>query len=149
LPERGHVTCLPGALALSVRPDRWLVIENRRAPGDSARLWQETLADAVQVVDLSGAFSLFYLTGREVRARLARGCRLDLESQGFAPGAAAATVIAQVSVTLAVLPQGILLLTPATTAQHLYEWLGGAAQPFGLRVAGDVTVRTLSGDPSR
>jgi heterotetrameric sarcosine oxidase gamma subunit len=149
LPGRGRVVAWRGALALSVRPERWLVVEDRRAAGESAQQWQHSLGDAARVVDLSGAFSLFYLRGRGLGALLARGCRLDLESRQFAVGTAAATVIAQVSVTLAVLSQGILLFTPATTGQHLFEWLHGAGQPCGLRVAGDVTVATLSGDESR
>jgi len=54
--------------------------------------------------------------------------------------------MAQVAVILAVLPSGIVLLTPATTARHLREWLASTAKPFGLVLRADVTVGGLSGD---
>jgi sarcosine oxidase gamma subunit len=63
---------------------------------------------------------------------LARGCRLDLDPVEFPAGHAAATHMAQVSVIIAALPSGIMLLTPATTARHVREWLASTAQPFGF-----------------
>ena len=38
--------------------------------------------------------------------------------------------MAQVAVTLAVLPAGVLLLTPSSTARHFQEWLAAAARSF-------------------
>jgi sarcosine oxidase gamma subunit len=77
---------------------------------------------------------------------LARGCRLDLEPTLFPPGRAAATIIAQVPVTLAALASGMLLLTPATTGRHLRHWLAATARPFGLMPVTSVSVATLTGD---
>jgi hypothetical protein len=54
--------------------------------------------------------------------------------------------MAQVAVILAVLPSGLLLLTPATTARHLREWLASTAKPFGLVPRADVTVAAVCGD---
>ena len=44
------------------------------------------------------------------------------------------------------LPRGLLLVTPASTARHLREWLGNAGRPFGLVAAGDVSVAGLVGE---
>jgi len=77
---------------------------------------------------------------------LARGCRLDLHDDAFASGSAASTHMAQVTVTLAALPAGWLLLTPSTTARHFREWLTVTARPFGVASRADVTVATLSGE---
>jgi sarcosine oxidase subunit gamma len=87
-----------------------------------------------------------HLAGPAVSDVLARGCRLDLHPAAFLPGSAAATSMAQVSVTLARLHAGWLLLTPSSTARHLREWLAAAARPFGLLERGNVNVAALSGE---
>jgi sarcosine oxidase subunit gamma len=97
---------------------------------------------------LSSGLAAMHLAGPQVRDVLARACRLDLDPQVFPPGSAAATVMAQVAVILAVLPSGLLLLTPTSTARHLREWLASTAKPFGLVSGADVTVAVLSGDES-
>jgi sarcosine oxidase gamma subunit len=79
---------------------------------------------------------------------LARGCRLDLEAGAFPAGRAAATIMVQVPAILARLTAGMLLLTPATTARHLREWLVETSQPFGLALAPDASVSTLCAESS-
>jgi sarcosine oxidase gamma subunit len=68
---------------------------------------------------------------------------LDLEPEAFPLGRAAATIMAQVSVVLVALPAGMLLLTPASTAQHLGEWLAASGAPFGLALRPTVSVNQL------
>jgi sarcosine oxidase gamma subunit len=75
-----------------------------------------------------------------------RGCRLDLDPDVFPAGSAAATIMAQVSVTIMALSSGVLLLTPATTARHFYEWLASAAKPFGFVAQPALSFSMLSGD---
>jgi sarcosine oxidase gamma subunit len=74
---------------------------------------------------------------------LARGCRLDLATDAFPVGSAAATIMVQVPAILARLRRGMLLLTPATTARHLREWLVATSQPFGLALGVDVGMSEL------
>ncbi|HEV2286622.1 MAG TPA: hypothetical protein VGR80_11320, partial [Steroidobacteraceae bacterium] len=100
------------------------------------------------VVDLSGALAAFLLAGPAVPGMLARGCRLDLRPAAFPTGSAAATIMVQVPATLAALSAGVLILTPATTARHLYEWLLETARPFGLGPVGETSVERLCGDSS-
>ena len=56
--------------------------------------------------------------------------------------------MAQVSVTLAALPAGVLLLTPASTARHFREWLTAAAAPFALAPYTEMSFPELCGDES-
>jgi heterotetrameric sarcosine oxidase gamma subunit len=133
-------------LTLSVRPGRWLLLTPAAAPGTAAALCRELCADSAAVVDLSAALSAFLLTGPAVAEMLSRACRLDLEAPAFPAGRAAATILVQVPAILAQLTAGMLLLTPATTAQHLREWLVAASQPFGLTLAPEVTVGSLCGE---
>jgi len=113
----------------------------------SAARWQGLLGTSGAVVELSAGLAAFFLAGASAREALKRGCRLDLDPSVFAPGCAAATHMAQVAVTLAALPDGLLLLTPASTARHLREWLLHVGRPFGLAAVSDVTVGVLAGDP--
>lgn len=133
LPAFGRVHHGAARLVLCVRPARWLFIAplTQQIPAVSATRWRQECAGHAAVTELSSALAAFILAGSAVRQMLARGCRLDLDHTVFPAGRAAATVMAQVSVTLAALPHGMLLLTPASTAQHFAEWLDTAARPFG------------------
>jgi heterotetrameric sarcosine oxidase gamma subunit len=146
LPAHGRVTLTADRLILSVRPERWLLLAPAAAPGRFAHLCEAACAGCGAAVELSSALIALYATGPAVRETLARGCRLDLESQQLGAGRAAATLVAQVPVTLAALPAGVLLLTPSTTGRHFCEWFARAARPFGLAPLPGVTVQHLSGE---
>jgi heterotetrameric sarcosine oxidase gamma subunit len=146
LPAPGRIAVAGDALVLCVRPARWLLLGSRAFPGAATSLWQDLCAGTGAAVDLSSGLTALHLTGPDAREALARGCRLDLDPEVFPAGHAAATLMAQVAVILAAVPCGMLILTPATTAQHFREWLAAAARPFGLARRADVTVSDLSGD---
>jgi sarcosine oxidase subunit gamma len=142
----GHVGRGGGHLVLSVRPGRWLLITSTAAAGATAGTWAAACAGQGAVVDLSSALSVLVLAGPRLREALARGCRLDLAPEEFPSGRAAATIMAQVAVTLAMLPDCLLLLTPASTAQHLREWLAASAAPFGLMSVPGVSFTDVCGE---
>ncbi|HEY0766386.1 MAG TPA: sarcosine oxidase subunit gamma family protein [Steroidobacteraceae bacterium] len=146
LPAFGRVADASGKLALCVRPERWLLLSPPASPGVTAALWQSACAGVGVAVDLSSGLAALHLAGPQVCEVLARACRLDLDPQVFPAGSAAATIMVQVSVVLAALPSGLLLLTPSSTARHFREWLAATAKPFGLTPRSDVTVAVLSGD---
>jgi sarcosine oxidase, subunit gamma len=146
LPAAGRLTRAAGGVALCVSPGRWLLIGEPAAPAELAASWSGECDGCAAVVDLSSSLSVLHLAGAASGEMLARGCRLDLARPAFPEGSAAATVMAQVSVILAALPAGMLLLTPATTARHFREWLAHTGKPFGLTARGNVTVASLHGD---
>jgi len=146
LPAPGRVAVASDQLAVCVRPDRWLILTPPASPGATAAVWQTACAGVGAAIDLSSGLTALHLSGPQLREVLSRACRLDLDPQVFPAGSAAATLMAQVAVILAVLPSGLLLLTPATTARHLREWLASTAKPFGLVPRADVTVAVVSGD---
>jgi sarcosine oxidase subunit gamma len=148
LPALGHTAGTSNRLVLTVRPERWLLLAPPASPGAGAALWQAACAPVATAVELSSGLAALHLKGTQVRAVLARSCRLDLDPQLFPGGRAAATLMAQVPVILAALPAGWLLLTPCSTAQHLREWLAATAQPFGFQSREDATVAVLSGETS-
>jgi heterotetrameric sarcosine oxidase gamma subunit len=133
-------------VAVSVRPARWLLLTSPGAPGEAASSWQAACAGAGVAVDLSSALSAFHLAGPASVEVLARGCRLDLDADAFPLHTATATIMAQVSVVLARVASGMLLLTPATTARHFHEWLTAAARPFGLESQSDMPVALPGGE---
>ena len=149
LPAPGRVAVASDQVALCVRPARWLLLAPAASPGATAAIWQAACSRVGAAVDLSSGLTALHLSGPQVRELLSRGCRLDLDPEVFPAGSAAATIMAQVAVILAVLPSGLVLLTPATTARHLREWLISTAKPFGLVLRADVTVGGLSGEQVR
>lgn len=144
----GETAARSARLTLSVRPGRWLLLTPPAAPGESAALWQEVCGGSGAVVDLSCALVAFLLAGSAVPEMLARASRLDLGTPAFPQGRAAATILVQVPAILARLTAGMLLLTPATTARHLREWLVETSHPFGLALAADATVSMLCKESS-
>ncbi|HXY95666.1 MAG TPA: hypothetical protein VEH00_01750 [Steroidobacteraceae bacterium] len=146
LASPGGVAGGSGGLSLSVRPERWLLLSAPALPGACAGHWQEAAGGCAAVVDLSSALMAFFLRGPAVHEMLARACRLDLAADAFPVGRAAATIMVQVPAILARLTPGMLLLTPATTAQHLREWLVETSRPFGLAQLRDATVSELGGE---
>jgi sarcosine oxidase, subunit gamma len=143
LPARGRIQRGAATLVVAARPERWLVLSAPAACGERAAMWQSACTGCAAVVDLSSALAAWQLSGAAAAQLLARGCRLDLEGGAFPPGSAAATLIAQVSVVLAALDSGFLLLTPASTARHVREWLLASGAPFGLQCGAGVTVAQL------
>ena len=149
LPAWGEATFVAAdTLALSVRPGRWLLLSPPAPPGEAGLGAERVFSGVGAVIDHSSGLVGVHLRGATWREVLKRGCRLDLDSRVFPAGAAAATIIAQVSATLAALPLGLLLLTPASTARHLREWLASTARPFGFAVRPEVTIgpELLCGD---
>jgi sarcosine oxidase subunit gamma len=145
-PEVGRIVTARGMVVLCTRPERWLLLTPSAPPGAALSSWRGASSGCAVAVELSSAFTVLHIAGPAVREVLARGCRLDLHADVFAPGSTAATHMAQVSVTLVALPAGWLLLTPSTTALHFREWLTATAAPFGLAARTGVTVATLSGE---
>jgi len=146
LPVIGRATFSGGQLAISVRPERWLLLSSPATPGSAGATWQEACAGTAAVIELSSGLAVFYLTGADSTELLARGCRLDLHPTVFPAGHAAATTIAQVAVIIVGLPAARLLLTPATTARHFAEWLAATGVPFGISQTGPVPFAALSGE---
>lgn len=143
LPAFGRSAVSGGALALCVRPDRWLLLVPRASPGQIAEIWQQACAELGAAIDMSCGLSAFHVMGPAAREMLARGCRVDLDPGVFPRHHAAATIMAQVAVILTALPAGMLLLTPSSTARHFHEWLVSTGKPFGLMLQPDVTVAAL------
>ena len=131
LPPFGRAQVSGARLALSVRPNRWLILGPATPPGRALAAGPPLPAELAAIIDQSSGLAAFYIDGPATREVLARGCRLDLDATVFPPFAAAATLIAQVAVTLVALEDGILLITPSTTARHFADWLKTSAAPFG------------------
>ncbi len=132
LPGFGRVVATGRWLTMSVRPERWLVLQASTPAGARAAQWQTACAGIATSVDLSSALVLLHLSGPMARELLARSCRVDLHESGLPTGRAVATIMAQSAVVIAAIPSGLLVLTPATTARHFREWLLASAGVCGL-----------------
>lgn len=148
LPPFGRVARTPDALNLCVRPGRWLLLSAAAAAPPETAAWYHRATERPAVVDLSCALCAFLLGGAATLEVLRRGCRLDLDPGVLTPGSAAATIMAQVAVTLAVLPAGVLLLTPSSTARHFQEWLAAAARSFDFTLLPGVPFKDVCGERS-
>ena len=132
LPRFGLAVTTKQWSTLSVRPERWLLLQAPTLPGARVAQWQAACAGPGTAVDLSSALTVLHLSGPKSRELLARSCRVDLHESVLPSGRAVATVMAQVSIVIVTMPGGLLLLTPSTTARHFREWFTGSARVCGL-----------------
>jgi sarcosine oxidase subunit gamma len=126
LPASGQTWSAMGRLSCSVRPDRWLLIEERSTESADVALAEAcrtAVGDSGAVTDLSAARRAWRLTDPHTRERLSAGCRLDLDPAVFPHGRATVTLIAQVPVMVVSLPEGWLLMAPSSLGGHLDDWL--------------------------
>jgi sarcosine oxidase subunit gamma len=132
LPGFGRAVATVRWVTVSVRPERWLVLQAPAAAGARAAQWQTACAGLGTAVDLSSALTVLHLAGPMARELLARSCRVDLHELAVPVGRAVATLMAQTAVVIAAIPSGMLVMTPSTTARHFREWLLGSAKLCGV-----------------
>jgi sarcosine oxidase subunit gamma len=132
LPGFGRVVSTGRWLTLSVRPERWLVLQAATVAGSRAAQWHTACSGLGAAIDQSSALSVLHLAGSSARELLARSCRVDMHETVLPTGRVIATTMAQVAVIIAAIPSGLLVLTPATTARHFREWLLASARLCGL-----------------
>ena len=114
-------------------PGQWLATGPE---GFVARLATD-LAGLASVSDQTDARVFLRLKGANLRETLAKGVPLDLHPASFAPGAAAATLAAHVSVWLWRLDHDTFeLAVPRSMLGSFMDWLNASAAEFGLEVAG-------------
>ena len=131
LPAFGHLWSAPSRLATSVRPGRWLLAVEptpSSPPGSLASALEAAVGDAGAVTDLSSARTSWRVADPQARAWLSAGCRLDLDPAAFPAGRATVTLIAQVPVMLACLPDAWLFMAPSSMTEHFDAWLRQAAR---------------------
>lgn len=121
-----------------VGPGAWLAV----APHDIDAAWPArlgaALAGVASVVDQSGGRAIARLGGPRAADLLAKGCFVDLHPSVFPPGAAASTLLAQVSVTLARIDAAEFeLAIPRSFTAAFAHWLGVAAAEYGLSLQPD------------
>jgi len=112
----------PGFLVLRVRPGRVLILAED-AQAASPRAQAISACGDFIIIDQSGGHAALIARSRESGAAWSSLCRVNAWDR---PGRAISTLIAQVPVILAALPEGILLLGPSSYAQHLDEALDRA-----------------------
>ena len=84
---------------IGVGPGSWLLVQEDRTAKFLPAL-QKALGETAWAADQSGAYVVFRIAGPEARTLLQRGVAVDLHPDAFAPGDAAATSIAHITVLL-------------------------------------------------
>ena len=116
--------------ALWLGPDEWLVV----AP-DHRRVEISTALQAAlhsmhhSVTDVSANRTAIEVAGADARIVLAKGCPLDLHSEGFKPGQSAQTLLAKASIILQCVDErpAFLIRVRNSFADYLASWLVDAA----------------------
>ena len=127
-----------GVAFAGIAPQAWLAT-SEAGDGFAASL-TETIGALAAIADQSSGFALLRLTGPKVRDTLAKLVPLDLHERSFAAEDVAATLAAQVGITLWRLPDGadgspvFELLLSRSVAGSFWHALASSAAEFGLVV---------------
>ncbi len=125
MPGAGRAATTPWGEALSIAPETWLVLSEKRDNANPPHL------DEAIVVDQSSAYAVFIVTGAKAREMLAKGCRVDLHPRAFPVGAVARTVIAQIpAIVHRVTEDGYRLLAPSSLAHSFHQFLRHAGAEY-------------------
>jgi sarcosine oxidase subunit gamma len=125
-----------GSLVVAVGPGAWLALRDDAPTGWATEL-ERDFAGTAAVVDQSSGYAVLRLEGEAVWRILAKGAFIDLDPQAFAPGHAAATLIAHIGVILwrRTDRPAFEVAVFRSYAGSFWHWLTTATEGEGLRLA--------------
>jgi heterotetrameric sarcosine oxidase gamma subunit len=130
-----RLTSLAAQYGLSPRwagVGRWFVVATAHDPARLHAILQEGLGAPASVLDQSDGQVTIGITGRDVRATLAKGCALDLHPDSFKPDDTAATLLGHVPVhIMRTGADDFEILVPRSYAAGVWEALGEMGAEFG------------------
>ncbi|WP_174284791.1 sarcosine oxidase subunit gamma [Sphingomonas bacterium] len=97
--DRPRAIVTGGRTVVGTGPGTWLLIEEDAAP-DFTETLQQVLAGLAGVSDQSSGYVVQRFSGPGARTLLKRGAAIDFDTEAFATGSAATTVIAHIGVIL-------------------------------------------------
>ena len=128
----------PGAAALWLGPDEWLVVGAPETEGElSERLGGALSGGLGTVVDVSANRTVVEVSGPRARDVLEKGCSIDLHPRAFGPGRCAQTMLARAQVILERTggePTYRLFVRPSFSG-YLAAWLMDAAMEFRVEAS--------------
>ena len=120
-------------------PDQWLAYR-AAAPAQGMESLLAPLAAHAAIVDQSHGRTILRVTGAKVREALEKGVAVDLHPRAFAPGDAAATLVAHIPVQLWQLDAAPTyeFAVARSLALAFWHWLEASAAEVGLELAAPV-----------
>lgn len=125
-----------GVRAVWAGPGQWLIVT---ADVSGVETLREASSSLSAFSDQTGSRALMRVSGKAIRAALAKGCMVDLHDLSFPVGAAALSSIAHISVHLWRLadgPDGAVfeIAVPRSMAGSFWSWFAASAAEFGCAV---------------
>lgn len=135
--EANRFTVAGDVAGLWLGPNEWLVTGPSGNEADmTARLFDAFATTHAAATDVSEARTVIVVAGRHARELLVKGVSLDLHPRLFEPGRCAQTGLAGANIILRQLDSlptfDIHVLN--SFAEHLWQWLEGAAREFRIAV---------------
>ncbi|WP_295528791.1 sarcosine oxidase subunit gamma [Novosphingobium sp. Chol11] len=120
-----HVSAGDDLALIGIGPRQWLAYA-AQAADDWAEALAARLGEAAAVVDQSGGFRLFALSGAGARAKLQQGLSIDLDPAVLPANAALVSQIAHIGVVVWPREAGWIVAVPRSFAHDLHDWLASA-----------------------
>ncbi len=116
-------------------PNRWMsleLIDDERS--ESSEFFASQLGD-ISVIDTTGAYSVFSLTGPSVNELLLKSCTYDFHESVFRANSCVRTTFAKTQ-ALVINQQNnrIDLVVRRSYSDYVYRWIADASREFGIRL---------------
>ncbi|MCY4128809.1 MAG: hypothetical protein OXG15_06150 [Gammaproteobacteria bacterium] len=116
-----------------VGPNRWLTLERVEQEEDSWDFSLSLSADT-HVVDTTGNFSVFSITGPSVKRLLQKSCAFDFHESVFSSNSCVSTTFAKTqALVVAGQNDGIELVARRSYSDYVCRWIADASREFGFR----------------
>ena len=116
-----------------VGPNRWLTLERVEQEEDSWDFSLSLSADT-HVVDTTGNFSVFSITGPSVKRLLQKSCAFDFHESAFSSNSCVRTTFAKTqALVVAGQNDGIELVVRRSYSDYVSRWIADASCEFGFR----------------
>ena len=113
-------------------PDEWLALLPSQ-PGDAEEALRKAVDQRFSVVDVSGGYTLFNLSGPDADKVLRKSGPYDFHTRVFAPGRCVRTVFAKTAALVAAEADGTFdLMVRRSYGAYVRRWIADAAREYGF-----------------
>lgn len=126
---------IDGVQVCWISPNRWLSLERIGGTGSETLDFFASLPNEISVIDTSGAFTVFSLSGPSVKELLRKSCAYDFHESVFYANSCVRTTFAKTQVLVVNQENdGIDLVVRRSYSDYVYRWIADASREFGFRL---------------
>lgn len=132
--EPGTWSHIGSAKVCWLGPSRWLTLEQFDDEEHKLSHVSTSISSDVDIVDTTGNFTVFSITGPSMKELLHKSCAFDFHESNFSMNTCVLTKFAKAqALVVAAQSGGIELVVRRSYSDYIYRWIADASREFGFR----------------